>query len=223
MAFTLPIFSDTAINVGESITVNGRSAKSNGGSFVAKEGAAVFQKFVDEYGDYQMHATLDPTAPFAINMIADTALTAMDLFPEYYKDLEFNYTAMWAYINRISFFKSTTDILNRRKEIRKFHPICVPMFIFFTIVHKILALRVKMRDLLFENTFDHPIEIVSKDLKGTMITLSEEGRPVVTSTPELHSVASFVRADPIRERALFDFLQDYRIHQFTRLADWASL
>ena len=156
MAFTLPVFSDTAINVGESITVNGRSAKSNGGSFVAKEGAAVFQRFVDEYGDYQMHATLDPTAPFAINMIADTALTAMDLFPEYYKDMEFNYSAMWAYINRISFFKSTTDILEMRKAIRKFHPISVPQFIFYTIIHKILAIRVQMRDVSLETEFDKP-------------------------------------------------------------------
>ncbi len=147
MAFALPVFADTAINVGESITVNGRSAKSNGGSFIAKDGAAVFQKFVDEYGDYRMHPTLDPSAPFAINMIADTALVAMDLFPTYYKNLRFNYTAMWAFIDRISFFNSTSNTLKRRGEIRKYHSFSAIKFLIYSSIHKFFAFRRKMLNL----------------------------------------------------------------------------
>jgi len=148
MAFALPVFADTAINVGESITVNGRSAKSNGGSFIAKDGAAVFQKFVDEYGDYRMHATLDPSAPFAINMIADTALIAMDLFPNYYKNQQFNYTAMWAYIDRISFFNSSSNTFRRRKEIRKYHSFSAAKFIIYSATHKIFAFRRRVLNVM---------------------------------------------------------------------------
>ena len=141
MAFALPAFARTVLNVGESITVNGRSAKSNGGSFIAKDGAQVFQKFVKEYGDYRMHATLDPAAPFAVNMIADSALVAMDLFPEHYSGLKFNYTAMWAYIDRISFFKSSSGTIQRRNEIRRYHPFSVIRFVSYRLVHQFFALR----------------------------------------------------------------------------------
>lgn len=141
MAFALPAFADTAVNVGESITVNGRSAKSNGGSFIAKDGATVFKKFVDEYGEYRMHSSLDPAAPFAVNMIADTALVAMELFPDRYRGIKFNYTAMWAYIDRISFFKSSSDTIRRRHEIRKHHPFSVPRFILYRLIHKFFSFR----------------------------------------------------------------------------------
>lgn len=141
MAFALPAFTDTAINVGESITVNGRSAKSNSGNFIAKDGATVFQKFVDEYGEYRMHSSLDPAAPFAVNMIADTVLVAMELFPELYGKTKFNYTAMWAYIDRISFFKDSSDTIKRRYEIRQHHPFSVPRFIAYSLIHKLFAFR----------------------------------------------------------------------------------
>ena len=151
MAFALPVFSDNAINVGESITVNGRSAKANSANLIAKDGTANFKSFVDEYSTYRVHATLDPTAPLFLNAYADTALVAMDLFPEYYKDLNFNYTAMWAHANRIFLFEYTNYILSKRKEIQKFHPFNVPMFIAYTIIHKILAFRIKIRSALSKN------------------------------------------------------------------------
>ena len=92
--------------------------------------------------------------PFAFNMTADTVLVAMDLFPEYYKDLEFNYTAMWAYINRILFFKNSIEILKNSKEISKFHPISIPKFVVYTLIHKILSWRVNIRDSMVEKKSD---------------------------------------------------------------------
>ena len=148
MAFALPVFSDKAINIGSSITVNGRSAKSNGGSFIAKDGPTVFKQFVEEYGDYRMHSTLDPELPFAINMIADTALVAMELFPEYYGNMKFNYTAMWAYMDRISFFNDSMDIISKRKEILKYHNFSVLRFIFYVQIHRLSALRRKILDYI---------------------------------------------------------------------------
>ena len=146
MAFTLPVFSDTAINVGESITVHGKSAKSNSSFAITKKEGSVIKQFVNEYGDYRIHSTLDPTTPFSHNLIADAALVAMDLFPEYYKNMNFNYTAMWAFVDRISFYKNTKYIWENRNALRKFHPINTPMLIVYMIAHKIVAFIKKIRD-----------------------------------------------------------------------------
>lgn len=148
MAFALPVFADKAVNVGEGLTVSGRSAKSNGGSSVAKDGEVVFQKFVREYGDYRMHPTLYPGAPFAANMYADTALVAMELFPEYYTGMKFNYSAMWAHTQRILNFDGMMGILRNRKEINRYHPFSVPRFLLYWCIHKLMDLRVFLRKKL---------------------------------------------------------------------------
>jgi len=141
MSFALPVFADKAINVGESITVNGRSAKSNGASSISKNGQAVLDRFIREYPGYQMHKTLYPDVSFQVNMIPDSALVAMDLFPEYYKGMTFNYSAMWAYIMRLTKFNNWFGIMKRRKLIKQYHSFSVVKFTFHSLIHKISAIR----------------------------------------------------------------------------------
>jgi hypothetical protein len=58
MAFALPAVCASAVNVGLSLTVNGTSGKSNGGSYATPDGANVLERFLREYGDYRVHSSL---------------------------------------------------------------------------------------------------------------------------------------------------------------------
>ena len=66
-------------------------------------------------------------------------------------NMKFNYTAMWAYMNRISFFKDSLDIISKKKEISRYHHFSTLRFLFYVHVHKILAWRRKILDLKLNN------------------------------------------------------------------------
>ena len=59
------------------------------------------------------------------NLIVDAILVARDLFPEFYRDMHFDYDAMWGYLLRLQrFFKwdlSTREVLAKRNDIRAYH------------------------------------------------------------------------------------------------------
>jgi len=141
MAFALPVFARHAIDAGISLTVNGTSAKSNGGSYVASGGAAVLDGFIREYGDYSLHRSLYPGVSFKMNMIPDSALVAMDLFPDFYKDMAFNYSAMWAFIQRLPSRDDGFSVVRARGKIRKYHHLSIARYLLFSAVHRTLFLR----------------------------------------------------------------------------------
>ena len=92
------------------------------------------KQFVEEYQDSRMHPSLYPGSEFAfLNAHMDAILTAMDLFPEYYRGVEFNYEAMWAIHNKLSGFKKSLWILKERKNISAYHKIRATKFIAYSL------------------------------------------------------------------------------------------
>jgi glycosyltransferase involved in cell wall biosynthesis len=139
-AMALPALADRALNIGVTITLNGRSARSNGLGFIAKSALPNIQHFIREYNDYHFHPTLYPGVSGAANMIPDAVLVAMDLYPDFYKGMRFDYDAMWAYICRLRFASHGT-VLQKRAEIRKYHGFHPSSFLFFSAIHEISVLR----------------------------------------------------------------------------------
>jgi len=139
-AMAIPAFADRAINLGQTVTLNGRSARSNGLGFVQRSALANIERFIREYGDYRFHPTLYPGVPGAANMIPDAVLMARDLFPEVYGGVDFNYSAMWAYICRLRFV-SHRDVLRQRAGIRRQHPFRISSFLSMSAVHELSAVR----------------------------------------------------------------------------------
>ena len=127
-AFSLPVFADKAIHVGRCIAVQGRAQESNSGG---KENVKIF---LDEYGEYKWHSTLNPKFPDVTIIPVDSALVAMELFPEFYKNIDFNYNAMWA-VYRKKIGKNLFEIIKDRHEIRKYHPFNVMTFLFYLFGH----------------------------------------------------------------------------------------
>lgn len=154
MQFALPVFSNSAVHIGESLTVNGRSEKSNSGSIIAKSGGQTWSQFVREYGEYKGHVSLCPDVPVLINVIPDSVLVAMDLFPDYYRTMTFNYDAMWAYLHRMYKYETLLGILRRRKKIQEHHSFSALKFLFFNMAHQLLELRALVQRLCFNWKFN---------------------------------------------------------------------
>lgn len=139
-AMALPAFADEAIDVGYVVTLNGRSARSNGRGFVAVSARGNIERFIREYRDYRFHPSLCSEFPASANMIPDAVLLAKDMFPEVYGETSFNYDAMWAYLCRLRFV-SYRAIWNRRHEIRKRHPFHLVRFFRYALIQEAAILR----------------------------------------------------------------------------------
>lgn len=164
MAFALPPLCSQAIDTGESYTVSGRSAKANSGANLAADGRTVFQKFVDEYGDYQLHPTLHPGIPFKINMYGDSVLKAIDLFPDFYHDTAFNYSAMYAHAHRIIGSLSIREILAMRSEIQQRHPFSPARFLALCVLHELMELRVLLRRKVIRSRYTPSAADMPRDI-----------------------------------------------------------
>jgi glycosyltransferase involved in cell wall biosynthesis len=162
-AMALPAFADKAINLGQTVTLNGRSAKSNGLGFVKRGALPNIERFISEYGNYAFHASLfDGTSAMA-NMIPDAVLKAQEMFPEIYGDTAFNYSAMWAYVARLR-FAGHGEIIRKSADIGKAHTFDVLEFMGYSMVHQIAAARRAIlnshgmtkrgNDCLAENIYD---------------------------------------------------------------------
>jgi glycosyltransferase involved in cell wall biosynthesis len=130
--FALPAFSSTATNLGFSVTVNGRSAKSNAAVATDEKGIENIQRFIKEYGDYQIHPTLFPGVSKHANLFPDSLLVAMYLFPQLYGDMKFNYEGMWTLfcLNKtIRFGVSAWGTVRHARQIRHYHPFSVLRFL----------------------------------------------------------------------------------------------
>ncbi len=146
-AMAIPALADRAINIGFSITFNGRSSHSNGLGFVTKSAQANIDRFLREYGEYKLHSTLFPGVPNAANMIPDAILLARDLFPEFYAAIEFNYEAMWAFSCRHRFV-SHLEVLRNVRKIRERHPFKTTRFMLYSLIHEMSVARRKLLNLV---------------------------------------------------------------------------
>lgn len=139
-AMAIPAFADRAVNLGRTITLNGRSAQSNGLGFVNRSAVSNIERFIQEYGDYKFYPTLFDGVSAPANMIPDAVLLAHDMFPELYSDTIFDYGAMWAYLCRLRFV-SHYDVFKYRRAIYRSHPFSVLKFLTFSLIHEMSVIR----------------------------------------------------------------------------------
>jgi glycosyltransferase involved in cell wall biosynthesis len=153
-AMAIPAFADTAINLGRGITMNGRSARSNGLGFISSGARSNIDRFIREYGDYRFHPTLSPEISPRGNMIPDAILIAKDMFPELYGDVDFGYDAMLAYVCRLR-FSSHLEVLAKAAAIRRSHPLNIGDFLRRSAVHEAAVVRRRVLNRLGAGTELH--------------------------------------------------------------------
>lgn len=138
--FALPALTNKAINLGYPVTFHGRSAKSNAAVVVDKAGIENIQRYIREFGDYAIHRTLFPEITKYANLLPDSLLVAMDMFPQLYGNMKFNYEGMWTVfcLNKtFRFGVSTRETIRRAREIRRYHPFSIPRFLGYWAVYKV--------------------------------------------------------------------------------------
>jgi hypothetical protein len=141
-AMAIPQFADYAISLGRAVTVRGHSSQSNG-CFVKQSQRANVARFVLEYGEYQFHQTLVRDIPPLANAIADAVLIARDLFPQLYENVEFGYSAMWAFMCRQGLI-SHGEVFRRSQELRRRHNFSVFAFSCYAALHRLAAGRLRI-------------------------------------------------------------------------------
>ncbi len=146
IAFSLPAFSEIAINVGYIVTVDGQSPKSNSAvlAYGGTDGIIIHEKYLKEFGGYKIHSSLFPERSLLSNLLPDTILVAMDKFPQFYNDMQFNYSAAWAYsIRHSKYLKwgvTLRDIIQKKHQIRNYHPFSILQFSKYYVIHKIFEI-----------------------------------------------------------------------------------
>jgi glycosyltransferase involved in cell wall biosynthesis len=139
-AMAIPAYADVAINLGHSVTLHGRSARSNALGFVSRSGRANIDRFIREYGAYQFHSALYSGVSAPANMIPDAILRACDLFPSLYAGTPFNFEAMWAYVCRLR-FASHLEVLRHIVPIRRHHRFRIPRFLLYSALQELSVWR----------------------------------------------------------------------------------
>jgi glycosyltransferase involved in cell wall biosynthesis len=144
-SMAMPVFAAKALDIGQPVTASGHSRHSNGGANIAKQGRSVLNRYITEFGAYRFHPNLVPDAEPIVNLTGDTMLRAMEMFPEFYGKMTFDFTAMWAYMWRIAptvqLPLTSMDLIRQRHEIRKYHPLSVPRLLYYIALHKAAGMR----------------------------------------------------------------------------------
>jgi len=117
-SLAVPAFVDVAIHTGRPITLSGRSAHSNGAALVSESGAQALERYIREYGPYELHATLSQEIPLRANLVLDAFLVVRDAFPQLYAGTPFNHDAGLAFLCKWGLV-SRALVLERRRKIRE--------------------------------------------------------------------------------------------------------
>lgn len=131
---------EKSYRLGSPLSIQGRSAKSNGGSGISIDGAKHLKRYQDEFGVYQIHPTLCPDIAKYGMLIIDGIIRAMDYFPEIYPRGNFNYDAMWAYLIRAK-VTNLREIIENNKNINAYKNINYFKLSYYLIIHYILEKR----------------------------------------------------------------------------------
>lgn len=145
LAQALPRYLDRVLDVGGPMTVPGASAilpveieraKLSGGLFARK-----LRQFLAENSGHALHPSLDPSGPVLMNLVADAVLRAMELCPEVYSGVAFNYEAMWAACVMTYQHADPLAVIAARRRIRRFHKFSVAKFICSCGIFRVARLR----------------------------------------------------------------------------------
>lgn len=169
-AFSVAAFTETALNVGFTVTVAGHSKKSNGGAMShggVDEARKSAERHFSEFGEYKFHPTLYPPVPMQVKLIPDSALVAKDVFPQAYGDVRFGYAEMWGWLYRMRWLfrweSSPMDLIRQRREVRKYHPLSTVEFLAFLLLQHSINWTRRVWQRPEAGTFEHdaPPNIVS--------------------------------------------------------------
>ena len=143
--FTVAANNPKIIQSGEALSISGWSPTSNSGSMRENYNSSTLKGYI-KMSDFRPHSTLlDMDEMRFFNSTPDAILRAMDCYPEFFKGMSFNYSAMWALFNRLSGYRFTFWILSNSSKISNVHRFKVSTFIFFLVLNILNSLRLSIK------------------------------------------------------------------------------
>jgi len=133
---------------GEALSISGWSPTSNSGSMRKKYNSAELKEYVEMSGNKPHITLLDIDEMRFFNTTPDAILKAMDYYPEFFKEMHFNYSAMWALFNRLNGYRSTFWILSNASNISNIHRFKVSVFLVFLLLNALYSLRLRITKYL---------------------------------------------------------------------------
>ena len=141
IAITVPEFASHYVKCNFSVSIQGRSALSNGGSQIAKNGSQVMNRYIKEFGDYNLIKEM-AHLPFIMGWFMEPfALASKSL--TVYRDVPFDPSAMWAFGYRIGFINMSYVIRNL-KTIKQHSNFSLFKFLQFAALHIAAKTRRKL-------------------------------------------------------------------------------
>jgi glycosyltransferase involved in cell wall biosynthesis len=120
--FALPAVAKTASMIGRPVTIHGNSEGLGGWRELINPDTPYYrkaQRFIAEFGDYQLHKELSVLMPLSFNLMQEPALLARDLFSEFYRGMTFCHEAMWGYYTAYTGFESPWGVFRKRHQLRR--------------------------------------------------------------------------------------------------------
>ena len=152
-SMSIPAYTRKAVKLALPVTIQGRSAKSNGGSSTAKDGPNHLKRYIDEFGDYKIDDSLVPEVTLYGALLIDGIIKAKELADECFHGIPFNYSAMWAFLCRLKLINRAV-ILKNVGLISKRHKFSMLQFIYYMSLHDIARFRRFLLDALKSSVID---------------------------------------------------------------------
>ena len=137
-AMSVPQYCDSYVKLSRPVSIQGRSAKSNGGSNVAADGKEHVQKYINEYGDYKVPELLKKF-PFDMGWFMEPFYSAQCRF-DVYRNSMFNFSAMWAFAVRLGLV-SHAYVIDNYQDFNKNQRFCYIEYRLFHAIHYLLSVR----------------------------------------------------------------------------------
>jgi glycosyltransferase involved in cell wall biosynthesis len=164
MLFTLPVFCEYFINIGEAITVDGHSPKSNSGSTFIKSSKnedTELKKFVTEQSNYKIHRNIPSDFPRVFSFVLDTFMVARDMNHEFYSKYKINFSGMLAFGWTMFKFKNTLKPIVHRKKLQENESFNSIYYLFFTILF-FIYMQISNK-ILFKSKFEKLLQLKFKE------------------------------------------------------------
>ena len=137
-AVSIPEFVNEYMRIGVPATIQGRSAKSNGGSSVSKDGKKNVARYMSEFGNYQFDEEAI-SLPGEMSWFMEPFVIASKKY-KVYADSPLDASAMWAFATRIGFvsYWAVTRYFGSTVKDSKLKFVA---FTYWYLVHTIIAAR----------------------------------------------------------------------------------
>lgn len=154
LAVSIPNFLDNFLRLGVPATIQGRSAKSNGGSSVAKNGKKNIAQYMKEFGKYKLD-DYAATLPGEMAWFMEPFIFASKSYA-FYKKSPINISAMWAFGVRIGFIGFWETVIKTRM-LKSQGPFQISQFLAWSAIH--FAAKARRIFLNLTLSKDNTIEI----------------------------------------------------------------